>query len=236
MQEAGCEEKLTVIIKITTISLCTQLRGSQTGECLEKGPSSTLSFTVFPYLCGTGRAARQNAQGEKTLLVGQSTERKKWKGRQRHKLWFHLHCPPQFFHRKVCVVMKWRSQLLKRALSHWTTSQESINSLLLPEAEHTEGMGQGNLFINNLQERIHPHTQPCHWTVNSAGKRCLLSYPVLHFWSLPKKFKATAHRAAAILQKIILIPKSLLFCNECRTKLVKADSKVCQKSSEPIFS
>lgn len=125
-----------------------------------------------------GRVARRNAQRKKktkhqqktkpkqqtTLQGGQRTERRKWKGRQGHELWFHLHSPPQFFHRKVCVAIKQWGQLLKHALSHWTARQESINSLLLTNRSrtHTQGMGQCMLFKNNSQEgNSPPHTHTC---------------------------------------------------------------------------
>lgn len=62
------------------------------------------------------------------------------------------------------------------------------------------------LFINNLQERIHPpHMLSCHPSVNSTGKRCLLSHPILHLRAA-EEFRETVQREAFILQKIIGIP------------------------------
>ena len=55
---------------------------------------------------------------------------------------------------------------------------------------HRQGAGQSMLFINNLQEGIHPpHTLSCDPSVNSPGKRCLLSYPILHFRELPNNLE-----------------------------------------------
>lgn len=127
----------TTITKTTEISLCTQSRGSITGEWLGKSPFTVLSFDTFPHLHSIGRAARRNTQRKKTCQRGQRTEKRKWKGRQGHELWFHLHCPPQFFHRKACVAIKQWGQLLKHALSHWTARQESIDSLLLTNRSRT---------------------------------------------------------------------------------------------------
>lgn len=134
---SGLTTNLTTITKTTEISLCTQSRGSTTGEWLEESPFEVLNFDAFPHLHSVGREAKRNTQREKTCQRGQRTEKRKWKRRQGHDLWFHLHCPPQFFHRKACVAIKQWGQILKHALTHWTARQESIDSLLLTNRSRT---------------------------------------------------------------------------------------------------
>lgn len=130
------------------------------------------------------KRSKEKCLEEKTCQRGQRTEQRKWKGRQGHELRFHLHCPPQFFHRKACVAIKQWGQILKYALSHWTARQESIDSLLLTNRSrtHTQGVGQSRLFINNFQEGIHPHTHSPAVPVSTTQGN-VVYFPILFYIS-----------------------------------------------------
>lgn len=200
-------KSLTTITKTTKISLCTQSRGSATGEWLEESTFTVLSFDTFPHLHSIERAARRNAQRKKTCQRGQKTEKRKWKGRQGHELWFHLHCPLQFFHRKACVAIKQWGQLLKHALSHWTARQESINSLLLTNRSrtHTQSGAEQAIYKQLPGGNSPPHTLACHPSVNNTGK-CLLSYPILHFCELPKTLEKQFNKKLLYYIKLLEFP------------------------------
>lgn len=95
---------------------------------------------------------------------------------------------------------------------------------------HTQGAGQSMLFINNLQEGIHLHTcSPCHPSVNSTGKHCLLSHPILHFCQLPKNLEKQFTDRLLCYRKLLEFPKLLFSTTDAVQNQQRADCKVRQK-------
>lgn len=51
-----------------------------------------------------------------------------------------------------------------------------------------------------------PHTVACHPSVNNTGKCCLLSYPILHFWELPKTLEKQFNKKLLYYIKLLESP------------------------------
>lgn len=74
---------------------------------------------------------------------------------------------------------------------------------------HTQGVGQSRLFINNFRREFTPaHTLACHPSVNKTEKCCLLSYPILHFWELPKTLEKQFNKKLLYYIKLLESPIS----------------------------